>query len=192
VNPSVLTLSYFRHTATNSDKSQAPIFNDDFALSLPSIAAPDAKGGVEELHARHAEFFGDPDSTTLPTSFASATKRLESRRITLKDAERLLSSYQKKASFFPFVDVAADATVPQLSRKSPFLLLAILNSAAIDDPHLYHQMEYEFKRVLSGKIIVEGKKSLDFLQGLLVYIAWLVNLPFKNSHVDSRMAFCHA
>ncbi|EHK99854.1 hypothetical protein M7I_4256 [Glarea lozoyensis 74030] len=33
-------------------------------------------------------------------------------------------------------------------------------------------MEHEFKRVLSGKIIVEGKKSLDFLQGLLVYIAW--------------------
>jgi hypothetical protein len=70
------------------------------------------------------------------------------------------------------VDIPPDATVPQLSRTSPFLLLAIMNSAAIDDPHLYHQIEHEFKRVLSGKIIVEGKKSLDFLQGLLVYIAW--------------------
>jgi hypothetical protein len=161
-----------RHSSSNPDKSQAPIFNDEFALSLPSITAPDAKGGVEELHAHHAEFLGDPNTAIVLTKTESTRKRLEPRKVTLGDAERLLSSYQKKASFFPFVNVPVDATVPQLSKKSPFLLLAILNSAAIDDPYLYHQMEHEFKRVLSGKIIVEGKKSLDFLQGLLVYIAW--------------------
>ena len=126
---------------------------------------------MEELHARHAEFLGDSDSVP-PTKTEHTSRRLEPRKITLNDAERLLSRYRKKASFFPFVSVASDATVPQLSRKSPFLLLAILHTAAIDDPHLYHQMNHEYKRVLSGKIIVEGKKSLDYLQGLLVYIAW--------------------
>jgi hypothetical protein len=28
---------------------------------------------------------------------------------------------------------------------------------------------------LSEKVILEGRKSLDFLQGLLVYNAWLVS-----------------
>jgi hypothetical protein len=50
--------------------------------------------------------------------------------------------------------------------------LAILTTASREDPQLYCQMNHEFRRVLSSKIIMEGRKSLDFLQGLLVYIAW--------------------
>lgn len=33
-------------------------------------------------------------------------------------------------------------------------------------------MDHEFRRVLSLKVIVEGQKSLDYLQGLLIYLAW--------------------
>lgn len=40
------------------------------------------------------------------------------------------------------------------------------------NPPLRHQLDHELRKVLSEKLIVDGQKSLDFLQGLLVYLAW--------------------
>ena len=97
---------------------------------------------------------------------------IEQRKVDRKQAEQLLLSFRSKAPFFPFVHIPPEATVPSLSRKSPFLLLAILTVASSPDPKLHHQMDHEFRRILSSKVIVEGQKSLDYLQGLLVYIAW--------------------
>lgn len=39
---------------------------------------------------------------------------------------------------------------------------------------LHSWLDAEFRRVFSEKVVVHGEKSLDILQGLLVYIAWLV------------------
>ena len=97
---------------------------------------------------------------------------IEQRKIDRKEAEQLLLAYRKKAPFFPFVNVPAEATVPSLSRNSPFLLLAILTVASSQDPKLKHQLDREFRRVLGSQVIVEEQKSLDFVQGMLVYIAW--------------------
>ncbi|KAK0121832.1 hypothetical protein ONS95_010113 [Cadophora gregata] len=105
---------------------------------------------------------------------------VEKRKVTLKQAEELLAKYREKASFFPFVKIAPDATVPSLSRTSPFLLLAILTSASIQDRLLHHQIDHEFRRVLSSKVLLQGQRSLDFLQGLLVYITWY------PAHVNPR------
>ncbi len=97
---------------------------------------------------------------------------IEGRKVTLDQAEKLLSSFRQQSPYFPFVQIPVEATVPSLSRTSPFLLLAILTTASIRDPPLYHQLDHEFKRILSTKVIVEGRKSLDFIQGILVYVAW--------------------
>lgn len=80
--------------------------------------------------------------------------------------------------------IPPDATVQSLARNSPFLLLAILTSSALMDPPLRHQLDQEFRRILSAKVVIDGQKSLDFLQGLLVYLAWLV-----ESHVVSGRLF---
>jgi len=57
------------------------------------------------------------------------------------------------------------------------------------NPPLRHQLDHEFRKILSSKLIVEGRKSLDFLQGLLIYLAWLVYLKTiesKSNHVWVR------
>lgn len=133
------------------------------------------------LHDHHKDFFGDEDSADLGQRHSSEESHqiaqprqslIEQRKLSLKEAEELLALYRKRASSFPFVYILENATVSSLARTSPFLLLAVLTSASIGDLPLYHQMNHEYRRVLSSKVIVEGRKSLDYLQGLLVYIAW--------------------
>jgi hypothetical protein len=121
--------------------------------------------------------FGHTDPLEIEQSHGSRSTQkspavIERRKVTLDQAEKLLSSFRLMAPYFPFVQIPDDATVPSLSRASPFLLLAILTSASIREPSLYHQLDYEFKRILSTKVIVEGRKSLDFVQGILVHVAW--------------------
>lgn len=148
--------------------------HSEFSLKLPAVVQPDPNKDVVALHDHHKDFFGDVPGHRL-SSEESALSRpsiVEQRILTLPEAEVLLNVYRKMARSFPFVYVEPTATVPSLARTSPFLLLAILTSASIADLPLYHQMNHEYKRILSAKVIVEGKKSLDYLQGLLVYIAW--------------------
>ncbi|TAQ85997.1 hypothetical protein B7494_g5656 [Chlorociboria aeruginascens] len=161
-----------------------------FSLDLPTVLAPDSSKDIEELHDHHKGIFGDEDPDLIPPEASDSGSKpypikpsiILRRKLQLEEAEQLLRSFRRKASFFPFVDIAENATVQSLSRTSPFLLLAILTVAAIGDPQLHHQIDEEFRRVLSMKVIVEGKKSLDFLQGILVYVAWypMMTKPKNN------------
>ena len=142
------------------------------------MTAPDSGADVEELYQHHKDIFLDDDKGEAlqldepGNKLRGNVRLLEKRKIDRKQAEQLLLSFRSKAQFLPFVHLPQDATIPSLSRNSPFLLLAILTVASSSDPKLHHQIDHEFRRVLSSKVIVEGQKSLDFLQGLLVYIAW--------------------
>ena len=107
-------------------------------------------------------------------SVAGLEQVTKQQLLTIDQAEKLLQYFSENGRFFPFVVLPQDATVKSLSRKSPFLLLAILTAASAADIQLNYQLDHEFKRVLSQRVILEGQKSLDYLQGLLVYNAWFV------------------
>lgn len=145
--------------------------DSEFSIDIPTITAPDSGADCEELFQHHKGIFANDEGAASEQPRARMPL-IEQRRIDRKEAEQLLSAFRSKAPFFPFVRIPPEATVPSLSRSSPFLLLAILTVASSPDPKLYHQMDHEFRRVLSSKVVVEGQKSLDFLQGMLVYIAW--------------------
>lgn len=145
----------------------------EFGIDLPTMSGPNSSRDVAELHEHHKHYFGDDTPLDSNDSTRSSPSPIVlQRRITRPEAEQLLLSFRGKAQFFPFVLISSKATIPSLSRTSPFLLLAILTTAALKEPLLHHQLDHEFRRILSSKVIVEGQKSLDFLQGLLVYIAW--------------------
>jgi hypothetical protein len=153
--------------------------DSDFSIDLPTVSPPDNRQEIEELHEHHMQAFGDSDPAEIEqTQGSHSTSQrpaiIERRKVTFDQANSLLLSFRRIAPYFPFVQISADSTVPSLSRSSPFLLLAILTTASIRDPPLYHQMDHEFRRILSAKVIIEGRKSLDFIQGILVYVAWQV------------------
>jgi hypothetical protein len=94
-------------------------------------------------------------------------------------AYRLVEEF--KASFissFPFVLVESDATT--LRQQQPFLFHAILAVSAYNSPNLQIFLGAELRRQLA-RVIEHAHKSLEILQGLLVYGAWYV--PQKLSYL---------
>ncbi len=87
-------------------------------------------------------------------------------------AETLLRSYGTHAYNFPFIVLSATASLDSLRREKPFLLLSILTVASSSNLPLQDLLEAELRQTLSRKVIFDGQKSLDLLQGLLIYLTW--------------------
>jgi hypothetical protein len=98
--------------------------------------------------------------------------------ITYDKAETLLRSYGTHAPHFPFIVFSPTISLDSLRREKPFLLLSILTMASTSNLPLQDLLEAELRETLGRKVIFDGEKSLDLLQGLLVYLAWY----FFSSH----------
>ncbi|GAB1192784.1 hypothetical protein APSETT444_001980 [Aspergillus pseudonomiae] len=85
-----------------------------------------------------------------------------------KKADQLLSKFRAKSSYFPFVTLPGNIA----SAQHRFLYLAVLTAASSDDMYLLRSLDNRFRSVLADRVVNAGEKSLDYLQGLLVYIAW--------------------
>lgn len=72
---------------------------------------------------------------------------------------------------FPFVVVDANVPALRLRREQPFLFLSILTVTSHKSPRVQNLLSDELRRQLA-RVIEYSQKSLDILQGLLVYGAW--------------------
>jgi hypothetical protein len=162
------------HATNSSSKYIVPQGKEsEFSLDLPPVIALDSEKIINELHQHHKRALGEEVEVVESQSSSDfPIGVIEPRKLDLNDAGKLLSAFRHKAPFFPFIIIPEEATVSSLSRTSPFLLLAILTIASGMDTPLNYQMDQEFRRILSEKVVAEGQKSLDFLQGILLYIAW--------------------
>ncbi|GKZ34464.1 hypothetical protein AbraIFM66950_004739 [Aspergillus brasiliensis] len=92
--------------------------------------------------------------------------------LSMHEAEELLSHFRQQKAYFPFIEVPEEATAASMAASQPFLLLAILTVSLTRRPLLQRRLDERFRRVLSERIIFHGEKSMDYVQGLLVYMAW--------------------
>jgi hypothetical protein len=71
------------------------------------------------------------------------------------------------------VVVKEDETVASMARERPFVLLAVLAAASGSRTLQGHSLyDEEFRKILGLKFVAGGERSLELLQGLVVYIAW--------------------
>lgn len=73
---------------------------------------------------------------------------------------------------FPFVVVPANSTATDLHRTKPFLFKVILLVASFEFVESQTEMAKEVMEMLSNRMIIGNEKSLDLLQGLLIFLAW--------------------
>jgi len=81
---------------------------------------------------------------------------------------------QNLARQVPFVYVPAHLDARSLSEQKPFLYQAIIFAASYHDSVHQLALGQEFTKDVTEHLVMRGEKSLDILQGLLVYISWLV------------------
>lgn len=92
--------------------------------------------------------------------------------VSTNQAEKSIRYFQSRASHFPFILVPEKMSLDAFRRERPFFLLSILSFAAHHNEKLQLRLELELRESLSKRVIVNCEKSLDLLQGVLVYLAW--------------------
>lgn len=120
--------------------------------------------------------------TASSSSFTPGRKPMQNLGIkpqfNLDSASKLLASFRNMLRHLPCLVLPEDADVRSMARDAPFVLLAILAvtscSSSLQGHSLYDE---EFRKVLGLKFVAGGERSLELLQGILVYCAWYVPRP---------------
>ncbi|KAK4447489.1 hypothetical protein QBC34DRAFT_409524 [Podospora aff. communis PSN243] len=74
---------------------------------------------------------------------------------------------------FPCVVLPPESTVSDLARERPFVLLAVLAVASSTRTLQGHSLyDEEFRKILGLKFVAGGERSVELLEGLVVYVAW--------------------
>jgi len=93
------------------------------------------------------------------------------RSIGVIHMQHLLETYRVMAGYFPFVMLPKKSFCQDIIQQRPMLMFAVLTAASSDSALLQLTLSREFRKVIMVKLM-NGEKSLDLLQGLLVFVAW--------------------
>lgn len=93
------------------------------------------------------------------------------RSISSTQVQMLLDTYRQMVPFFPFVQLPEDSTCAEFVRNRPVLLFAVITVASHESTKVQQTLSREFRKFAMVRIM-KGEKTLDLLQGLLVFLAW--------------------
>ncbi|KAJ5740497.1 hypothetical protein N7493_000369 [Penicillium malachiteum] len=117
--------------------------------------------------------------------------------ISLDDAEQLVAFFiHEQSTIFPLVVLPSNTTAAQLRQTKPVLFLSVISAAAISiDAALAAVLNREMVRLYSERFFIEGEKSLELVQALLLMIIFYfppgspLKLQFyQYTHIASTMA----
>ncbi|MCJ1390774.1 hypothetical protein MMC18_003635 [Xylographa bjoerkii] len=152
------------------------IFQDSHDLPFLTTAAARGLASADPLATV-------PESSRSPVTLGSNSPDLVNSSTKMPDiidrnilraykANMLLDLYRSQSRNFPFVLLPQDVPLSTLRHSRPYLLLTVLAMASSEDIHVQGALEAEYRELLARKVVIEGDKSLDLLQSLLVYLAW--------------------
>ncbi|WAO90263.1 Hypothetical protein NCS54_00768300 [Fusarium falciforme] len=106
----------------------------------------------------------------------------------MASAESLLNTFKSMIDYLPFIVFPDDCNVSYLAATKPFLLLSILTVASGSQMVQKHALyDDEFRKALGLKYVSGGEKSLELLQGVLIYCAWY---PFHLRPKNGQLVQC--
>ena len=170
------------HSGSTTSNAGCPFSHQPTSLQLLQDDAQYAsKSPMVDGHGER-----DDDQSCCSSIDSVAVENLLDRGIvTVEECDLYLKSFRQMNSYFPFVMINPRATVQSMIQDSPYLLLAVLVTGSLANKSLQITLDKEFRAALSHSVVLHGEKSLDVLQGLLVYIAWSVYPPRPIVTTDS-------
>ncbi|KAI6364315.1 hypothetical protein MCOR31_007485 [Pyricularia oryzae] len=159
-------------TSSSSACTRDPTWSPSFTNTTSSSAAATSPSSSSTSKAAH-------------TAASAWSGPLRRPQFNLDSANSLLATFRDDMSlFFPVFSVPDGATVPDLARDRPFVLLALLAAASGSRTALRgggSLYDEEFRKILGLKFVAGGERSVELLVGLLVYSAWYpVHLRPRN------------
>lgn len=106
------------------------------------------------------------------------------RSITVQRIQRLPAAFEPMAALFPFVKLPKRSSLNNLLQQRPLLMLAILTVTSYESSSLQYALADVFRNVALARI-GECEKSLDLVQGLLVFMAW------NHHYMEPRKMIIH-
>ncbi|OLN97254.1 hypothetical protein CCHL11_07711 [Colletotrichum chlorophyti] len=156
---------------------------EEFMPPESDIESIDAMLGLTDSGSGPHSVVSSPPSTGPSVSVSNFGLKPQ---FNLDSAEKLLQTFRVMLKHFPCVSLPPDATVMSLAKTKPFLLLAILSTASGSSGLQGHTLyDEEFRKILGLKFVAGGERTLELLQGLLIYTAWY---PF-HLRPKSKQAF---
>ncbi|CAM1502173.1 Fc.00g041570.m01.CDS01 [Cosmosporella sp. VM-42] len=164
-----------------------------FTIDFDVPSQPEVDENFDTLRDSHAHFIDSlfpPAADSDPLSFASSpmtnfptppssshTHSIQSLhakpQFNLDSAASLLASFRGMLVNFPCIVLKPEDTVSSLAATRPFVLLAILAASSGSKTLQGHSLyDEEFRKVLGLKFVAGGERSLELLQGILIYCAW--------------------
>ena len=90
--------------------------------------------------------------------------------ISAEAADQLLHTYGATTPVLPFMILPPNVSLDYMRQERPCLLHAILVGSAQDQ--LQKRLESDFRKTIAEQVIINSEKSLDMIQGIMIYIAW--------------------
>lgn len=91
----------------------------------------------------------------------------------MQDANILLRTFKEQFQpRFPFIAIPDDMSADLLRSQNPWIYRAVVMIAFQDDRFRQIEISKQFLIEISASMLVRGEKSLDMLQGLILYNAW--------------------
>ncbi|KAJ5577993.1 uncharacterized protein N7459_006957 [Penicillium hispanicum] len=153
-------------------KNQPHLSDTSRAGHIPSSQEP-SPGSSSGDYARSVDMPQNIGSL-LEREASQPSSRLQARPVAASDDDlvELFHIYREElAPFFPFV-VIPDVPPAQLYAEKPFLFKAMAMAAAYKTRAFQHQLGTRLTEEVGRRLLVDGERSLDLLQGLLIHIAW--------------------
>lgn len=90
-----------------------------------------------------------------------------------EEAEKMLDGYRRNQThIFPFVMIPAHTTSAWLRPERPFTWKALMLQSCSNDGYRQHVLGKELLNDISEALLTRPRKSLDLLQGLILFVAW--------------------
>jgi hypothetical protein len=174
-----------------SDSARFMDYSTDFIdTSHPGMHGSGPLSAPLTLSGLHANFLSTP-------SRPRDNDVIDRGIISLEDAEQLVAFFiHELSTIFPFVILPLTTTATQLRQTAPVLFLSVISAAAISiDADLAGVLNREMVRLYADRFFVEGEKSLELVQALLLMMIFYfppgspLKLQFyQYAHIASTMA----
>ncbi|KAL2011635.1 hypothetical protein VTN00DRAFT_4353 [Thermoascus crustaceus] len=106
----------------------------------------------------------------------------------LSDEDSYLDIFRTHmAGHFPFVVIDKGISAQDLKRNKPFLFRTVIMAASYKDVSQQTALGKEIIEYLSRRLLIEGEKNLDLLQGLLVYMSWYQVFYYACGQITSLL-----